>query len=132
MIMHERRIFDRPPSRVPTDAQRHTLEAHPGAATLYLNGRVSVPAFLGAMRLADELPGDAWVLRVDLTGAEPLDEGTLRVLWHSLRRWRERRSGATLVTAPPHVDPVVTEALQTPCRTMTRRAHLARMLTPRR
>jgi hypothetical protein len=132
MIMNRQRFPDEPPTTAPVEEPRHALEAHPGAATLYLTGRVSVPGFLGAMRLADELPGDAWVLRVDLTGARPLDEGTLRVLWHSLRRWRDRRSGTTLVVPPPGADSVVTEALHAPCKTMTRRAHLSRMLTLRR
>ncbi len=123
---------DAPYATPAAEAPRHTLEAHPGAATLYLRGRVSVPGFLGAMRQAEDLPGDAWVLRLDLTGVEMLDAGTLRIIWHSLRRWRDRRSGLTLVAARPGAAPVVTEALHAPCTTMTRRAHLARMLTLRR
>jgi hypothetical protein len=108
------------------------LEAHPGAATLYLSGAVSVPALLGALRHCEALPAGIWVLRVDLTAADPLDQGTQRVLWHSLRVWREKRGGMTRVSAPPGAHDPVTEALHAPCRTMTRRAHLARMLTQRR
>jgi hypothetical protein len=115
-----------------TQRVHFALEAHPGAAALYLTGAASVPAILGAMRLCAELPAGVWTLRVDLSAAEPLDQGTLRVLWHSLRRWRESRGGVTWVSTPPGNDDTVTEALHTPCRTMTRRAHLARMLTRRR
>ncbi len=112
--------------------ERFSLEVHPGAATLYLSGAVSVPLLLGALRHCKALPAGVWVLRVDLTAADPLDQGTQRVLWHSLRRWRDRRGGLTRVSAPRGAHDAVTQALQTPCRTMTRRAHFARMLTQRR
>jgi hypothetical protein len=108
------------------------LEAHPGGATLYMVGAISVPGLLRAMKRCEALPPGVWVLRVELSAAEPLDQGTQRVLWHSLRRWREVRGGVTRVSAPPGAHDSVTEALQTPCRIMTRRAHLARMLTQRR
>jgi ABC-type transporter Mla MlaB component len=108
------------------------LEAHPGGATLYVAGAISVPALLRAMERCEALPPDVWVLRVELSAAEPLDQGTQRVLWHSLRRWREKRGGVTRVSAPPGTHDSVTEALRAPCRTMTRRAHLARMLTQQR
>lgn len=109
-----------------------SLEASPCAATLYMSGAVSVPALLGALRHCEALPAGVWVLRVDLTAADALDQGTQRVLWHSLRRWRELRGGITRITAPTGSHDTVTEALHAPCRTMTRRAHLARMLTRRR
>jgi hypothetical protein len=115
-----------------TMREHFTLEAHPGAATLYVTGAVSVPALLHALRLCEELPTEILLLRVDLSAAGPLDQGTLRVLWHSLRRWRETRGAVTRVSAPPGIHHFVTEALHTPCRTMTRRAHFARMLTRRR
>ena len=114
------------------NAEHFNLEAHPGAAALYLTGVVSVPALLRALRLCEELPTRVWLLRVDLSAADPMDQGTQRVLWHSLRRWRERRGGITRISAPPGAHHAVTEALQAPCRTMTRRAHLARMLIRRR
>jgi ABC-type transporter Mla MlaB component len=112
--------------------EHFALEAHPGAATLYLTGAVSVPALLRALHRCEELPTRTWMLRVDLSTADPMDQGTRRVLWHSLRRWRERRGGITRISAPSGVHHAVTEALQAPCRIMTRRAHLARMLTRRR
>lgn len=112
--------------------EHFTLEAHPGAATLYVTGPVSVPALLRTLRLCEELPTETLLLRVDLSAAEPLDQGTLRVLWHALRRWREMRGAVTRVSAPPGAHHFVTEALHAPCRTMTRRAHFARMLTRRR
>jgi hypothetical protein len=108
------------------------LEAHPRAATLYATGVVSVPGLLRALRRCEELAGTVWLLRVDLSAAQPLDQGTLGVLWHSLRRWREARDGATQIAAPAETHYAVTQALQTPCRSMTRRSHLARMLTQRR
>ncbi|HEX6536729.1 MAG TPA: hypothetical protein VF041_19235 [Gemmatimonadaceae bacterium] len=74
-----------------------TIEAHPRAATLYLAGAVSVRALVDAMRLAERLPAGVWLLRVDATGAEPLDEGTATVLAHLLRRWSERRTGITMM-----------------------------------
>jgi ABC-type transporter Mla MlaB component len=112
--------------------EHFALEAHPGAATLYLTGAVSVPALLGAIRQCETLPTGVWTLRVDLSAAEPLDQGTQRVLWHSLRRWREERGGTTRISAPTGAHDTVTEALHAPCRTMSRLAHLARMLTRRR
>lgn len=112
--------------------QQFVLEAHPGAATLYLNGAVSVPALLRALRLCEELPARAWMLRVDLSAADAMDQGTQRVLWHSLRRWREKHGGITRISTPPGAHRTVTEALHAPCRTMTRRAHFERMLTRRR
>jgi len=112
--------------------EHFALEAHPSAATLYMDGAISVPSLLRAMRRCDALPTGVWVLRVELSAASPLDQGTQRVLWHSLRRWREARGGITRISAPPGTHDSVTEALQSPCRTMTRRAHFARMLTQRR
>jgi ABC-type transporter Mla MlaB component len=112
--------------------EHFALEAHPGAATLYVTGAVSVPALLRALRHCEGLPTESLLLRVDLSAAEPLDQGTLRVLWHSLRRWREMRGAVTRVSPPPGTHKFVTEALHAPCRTMTRRAHFARMLTRRR
>lgn len=108
------------------------LEAHPGGATLYLAGAISVPGLLGAMERCEALPPGVWVLRVELAAAEPLDQGTQRVLWHSLSRWREARGGVTRVSAPPGAHDSVTQALQAPCRIMTRRAHLARTLIHQR
>lgn len=77
-----------------------TIEAHPRAATLYLAGAVSVRGLVDAMRLAEQLPPGIWLLRVDATGAEPLDDGTATVLAHLLRRWSERRTGITIMV--PH------------------------------
>jgi hypothetical protein len=108
------------------------LEAHPGGATLYVAGAISVPALLRAMDHCETLPPGVNVLRVELSAAEPLDQGTQRVLWHALRRWRDTRGGVTRVSALPGSHDSVTEALQAPCRNMTRRAHLARMLTQQR
>lgn len=108
------------------------LEAHPGGATIYAAGAISVPGILRAMDRCEALPPGVCVLRVELAAAEPLDQGTQRVLWHALRRWREVRGGTTRVSAPPGGHDSVTEALQAPCRSLTRRAHLARMLTQQR
>ena len=112
--------------------EHFTIEAHSRAATLYLAGDISVPGLLEAMHRCDELPSSIWLLRADLSAAAPLDQGTLGVLWHSLRRWRDARSGATQISTPTQAHYAVTQALHTPCRTMTRRAHFARMLTQRR
>ena len=108
------------------------LEAQPGGATLYAAGAISVPALLRAMQHCETLPPGVSVLRVELSAAEPLDEGTRRVLWHALRRWRDTRGGATRVLALPGPHDSVTETLRAPCRRLTRRAHLARMLTRQR
>jgi ABC-type transporter Mla MlaB component len=112
--------------------EHFALEAHPRAATLYVAGEVSVPGLLAAMRRCGGLAPSVWLLRVDLSAAGPLDQGTLGVLWHSLRSWREARSGATQIAAPAITHFGVTEALHAPCKTMTRRSHFARMLTQRR
>lgn len=109
-----------------------TIEAHSRAATLYIAGAVSVPGLLEVMRRCEELPPSIWLLRAELSAADPLDPGTLGVLWHALRRWRDARSGATQIAAPTETHFDVTQALHAPCRTMTRRAHVARMLTQRR
>ena len=113
-------------------SEHFILEAHPRAATLYLAGPISVPGLLRALRRCEELAGTVWLLRVDLSAAQPLDQGTLGVLWHSMRRWRETRDGATQIAAPAETHYAVTQVLQAPCRSMTRRSHLARMLTQRR
>lgn len=112
--------------------EHFTIEAHSSAATLYMTGAVSVPGLLAAMRRCEELPPSVWLLRVDLSGVSPLDQGTQGVLRHALRRWRDSRSGATEIGGLTPNDEAVTQALHIPCRTMTRRAHFARMLTPRR
>lgn len=111
---------------------RIILESHQRAATLYVSGKVSVPGLLRAMRQCQGLAPTVWLLRVELSSAGPLDQGTLGVLWHSLRRWREERGGTTEVATPTGTHLGVTEALQAPCRSMTRRSHLTRMLTRRR
>lgn len=108
--------------------EHFAIEAHPRAATLYLSGPVSVPGLLQAMRRCEGLPRSVWLLRADLFAALPLDQGTTGVLWHALRRWREARSGATQIVDPRQTHFAVTQALHTPCRALTRRAHLARML----
>jgi hypothetical protein len=108
------------------------LEAHPRAATLYAAGAVSVPGLLREFRRCERLPATVWLLRVDLSAAQPLDQGTTGVLLHSLRRWREARDGATRIAAPAEAHYAVAQALHAPCRSMTRRSHLARMLTQRR
>jgi ABC-type transporter Mla MlaB component len=78
-----------------------SIEAHPSAATLYLHGATSVAGLLEAMQQCDALPQSVWLLRVAPSSAHPLDAGTLTVLAHALRRWREARSGATHV--PPEL-----------------------------
>lgn len=77
----------------------YSIEAHGYAATIYLMGAVSVRAVLQALRACEPLPSAVWLLRVDLSAAEPLDTGTHRVLAEALRRWRERRTGVTQVVA---------------------------------
>jgi ABC-type transporter Mla MlaB component len=76
-----------------------TIEAHVRSATLYLHGSVSVAGLLQAFRRCDALPESVWLLRVELSGAHPLDAGTLAVLTHALRRWSESRSGMTQITS---------------------------------
>ena len=76
------------------------VEATTGTATLYFFGPVSVPQVLEAMRQCGALPDSVWLLRVDSHSAPPLDQGTVRVLAHALRQWREERSGCTIYTLP--------------------------------
>ena len=78
----------------------YAIEAHDYAATIYLIGEVSVRAVLEALRRCEHLPHAVWLLRVDLSAAEPLDAGTHTVLAEALRRWRERRAGVTQVLTP--------------------------------
>ena len=78
--------------------QRYAIEAHSQAATLYLTGSVSVAGLLEAFRRCEELPHTVWMLRVDVSGAAPLDEGTRTVLAHLLRRSRATRGWVTQVT----------------------------------
>lgn len=80
--------------------QGFAIEATAGTATLYLFGPVAVPRVLEAMRQCGELPDSVWLLRVDTHAAPPLDQGTVRVLAHALRQWREERSGCTIFTLP--------------------------------
>lgn len=81
-------------------SQGFAIEATAGTATLYLLGPVSVPRVLEAMRQCGALPDSVWLLRVDSHSAPPLDQGTVRVLAHALRQWREERSGCTIFTLP--------------------------------
>ena len=78
--------------------QRFAVEAHPQAATLYLTGSVSVAGLLEAFQRCEGLPHTVWMLRVDVSGAAPLDEGTRTVLAHLLRQSRAIRGWVTQVT----------------------------------
>lgn len=77
--------------------QRYTVEAHSQAATLYLTGPVSVAGLFEAFRRCEKLPPTVWMLRVDVSAAEPLDEGTRTVFAHLLRRSRATRGWVTQV-----------------------------------
>jgi ABC-type transporter Mla MlaB component len=77
--------------------QRYTVEAHAHAATLYLTGSVSVAALLEVFRRCENLPSTVWMLRIDVSAAEPLDEGTRTVFAHLLRRSRATRGWVTQV-----------------------------------
>ena len=76
------------------------VEAHPHSATLYLSGRVSVAALIGAFQQCDALPNGVW-LRVDASAAEPLDAAAHAVLMHGMRRWRVARDGVAQ-SSPAH------------------------------
>jgi hypothetical protein len=80
-------------------APRFVIEAHPYAATLYVQRGISVAGLLEAVRKCDALPESVWFLRVELSAAHLLDDGALTVLSYALRCWREGRSGVTYAPA---------------------------------
>ena len=117
------------------------VEAHPHSATLYLSGCVSVAALIGAFQQCESLPNGVWLLRVDASAAEPLDDAAHAVLMHGLRRWRAAGGGVSQ-SSPAHFlcrvrdardrarrDPTVTRsrslryAVDAPFRTPTWRSY---------
>jgi ABC-type transporter Mla MlaB component len=78
----------------------YAIEAHLQAATLYLDGTISVARLLEAIRQCEQLPETVWILRVELRSPQAMDAGTWTVLLHALRRWREARSGVTQLSSP--------------------------------
>lgn len=78
------------------------VEAQPQSATLYLTGFITVAALIGAFQQCESLPNGVWLLRVDASAAEPLDDAAHTVLMHGLRRWRAVRGGVSHAS-PAHV-----------------------------
>jgi len=78
----------------------HVLEAHPGGATLYLTGALSVADAIRAMRACDVLPAGVRALRLEMRGVELFDAVAVAAVVASLREWRRRRGGVTRVDVP--------------------------------
>jgi hypothetical protein len=76
------------------------LEAHPGGATLYLSGALSVLGALRAFGNCQALPVDVRSLRVDMRGVALFDPRALDVAASLLREWRLGRAGVTRVELP--------------------------------
>ena len=80
---------------------QYTLEAHPGAATLYLQGTLLPAAVVGAFRACYQLPAGVRRLHVDLRGvvqAPPAARDTLAILTAD---WERVRRGVARVDLPP-------------------------------
>jgi ABC-type transporter Mla MlaB component len=78
----------------------HALEAHPGGATLYLAGALSVADALRAMRACDVLPAGVRALRLEMRGVELFDPAAVAAVVATLRQWRARSGGVTRVDVP--------------------------------
>jgi len=78
----------------------HELESHPGGATLYLRGALSVVGALRAFDACGRLPARVRALRVDMRGVELFDPSALDTVSLLLHDWRTRRGGMTRIHLP--------------------------------
>jgi hypothetical protein len=78
----------------------HTLEAHPGGATLYLTGALSLAGARRALRACDALPAGVRTLRLEMRRVELFDPAAVAAVTLTLREWRVRRGGATSMDVP--------------------------------
>lgn len=80
---------------------QYTLEAHAGAATLYLHGTLLAQGAVTALRACFSLPAAVRRLRVDLRGVVAADAGASDTLAILLDEWATMRHGPTRVDLAP-------------------------------
>jgi hypothetical protein len=82
------------------DLFHFAVEAHGGAATLYMSGAPSVADALRALRLCLQLPLGVRALRVDVRGVEFPNHDVLVALTIALYRWSLSRGGSIRMALP--------------------------------
>lgn len=76
------------------------LEAHQGAATIYVVGLLAELAASRAERIIGHVPIGTSVIRLDLRGVQLIDPGSFVRVARSLNNWRDVRGGRVNIEFP--------------------------------